>query len=100
MTQGRTKIIACRTVIEEIQHLLPSDMEALTLDSGLHLHPERLRGGLQAMIDGITAHTETIILGYGLCAPLLKPEQAGMQDFLISSQRPLPERGGAYVQGA
>jgi hypothetical protein len=68
VTQGRTRIIACRTVIKEMQHLLPSDMEALTLDSGLHLHPEKLRGELQAMIDEITAHTETIILGYGLCS--------------------------------
>ena len=51
-----------------MQHLLPSDMEPLTLDSGLHLHPEKLRGELQAVIDEITAHTETIILGFGLCS--------------------------------
>jgi hypothetical protein len=68
VTQGRTKIIACRTVIKEMQHLLPSDMEALTLDSGLHLHPDKFRGELQAMIDKITADTEIIILGYGLCS--------------------------------
>jgi hypothetical protein len=43
-------------------------MEPLTLDSGLHLHPEKLRGTLQAMIDDITADTETIILGFGLCS--------------------------------
>jgi hypothetical protein len=68
VTEGRTKIIACRTVIHEMQHLLPSDMEPLTLDSGLHLHPEKLRGTLQTMIDDITADTETIILGFGLCS--------------------------------
>jgi hypothetical protein len=68
VTQGRTRIIACRTVIHEMQHLLPSDMEPLTLDSGLHLHPEKLRGTLQAMVDDITPDTETIILGYGLCS--------------------------------
>ena len=43
-------------------------MEALTLGYGLHLHPVKLPGTLQAMIDGITAYTETIILGYGLCS--------------------------------
>ena len=43
-------------------------MESLVLESGLHLHPDKLRCGLQAMIDEITAHTETIILGYGLCS--------------------------------
>jgi len=68
VTYGQTKIIACRTLIEEMQHLLPSGMEALTLESGLHLHPDRLRGALQAMVDDITADTETIILGYGLCS--------------------------------
>jgi hypothetical protein len=68
VTQGRTRIIACRTVIHEMQHLLPSDMEPLILDSGLHLHPEKMRGTLQAMVDDITASTETIILGFGLCS--------------------------------
>ena len=68
MSHVRTKMIACRTVIEEMQQMLPSDMESLVLESGLHLHPDKLRGALQAMIDGITAHTETIILGYGLCS--------------------------------
>jgi hypothetical protein len=68
VTQGRTKIIACETVIHEMRHLLPSDMEPFTLNSGLHLHPEKLRGTLQAMIDDITADTETIILGFGLCS--------------------------------
>jgi hypothetical protein len=48
--------------------MLPSDMESLVLESGLHLHSDRLRGALQAMIDDITADTETIILGYGLCS--------------------------------
>ena len=43
------------------------------------------------MIDGITAHTETIIFGYGVRAPLLKPEQAGTQGFHISTQGALPE---------
>jgi hypothetical protein len=66
VTQGRTKIIACRTVIHEMHEVLPSDMEAVTLDSESHLHPEKLRGTLQAMIDEITGHTETIILGFGL----------------------------------
>jgi hypothetical protein len=68
MNQGRRIIIACRTVIMEMQHLLPSDMEWHTLESGLHLNPDKLRRNLQAMIDDITADTETIILGYGLCS--------------------------------
>jgi hypothetical protein len=68
MNQGHRIIIACRTVIIEMQQLLPSDIETRTLESGLHLHPDKLRRNLQAMIDDITADTETIILGYGLCS--------------------------------
>lgn len=55
-------------MIGEMQQMLPSDMESLVLESGLHLHPDRLQGTLQRTIDEITAHTETIILGYGLCS--------------------------------
>jgi hypothetical protein len=68
MTQGRTKIIACRTLIEEMRPLLPPGMEVLTLESGLHLHPDKMRDALQALVDDITVDTETIILGYGLCS--------------------------------
>ena len=68
MSRVRTKIIACKTVIEEMQGLLPPDLESITLESGLHLRPDKLRSELQATIDEITADTETIILGYGLCS--------------------------------
>jgi hypothetical protein len=63
-----TTMIACRTVIEEMESLLPAGMAVETLVSGLHLCSDKLRETLQARIDDITAHTETIILGYGLCS--------------------------------
>jgi hypothetical protein len=63
-----TKIIACKTLIKEMGDLLPGSVEAHSLESGLHLNPNRLREALQAMIDEFTAETETIILGYGLCS--------------------------------
>jgi len=44
---------------------VPSDMESLTIESEPHLHPDELRGALQAMIDDITADTKNIILGHG-----------------------------------
>lgn len=68
MSRVKRKIIACKTVIEEMQGLLPPDLGTITLESGLHLRPDKLRGELQATVDDITAHTETIILGYGLCS--------------------------------
>ena len=68
MSHGRTKIIACKTVIQEMQGLLPPDLESITVESGLHLRPDKLRGELQAAVNEITAQTEAIILGYGLCS--------------------------------
>lgn len=68
MNRARTRIIACQTVIEEMRPMLPCGVETLTLESGLHLHPDKLRSSLQEMIDKITADTETIIVGYGMCS--------------------------------
>jgi hypothetical protein len=68
MIHEGSKIIACKTVLEEMKPLLPPDLAYFTLESGLHLHPDKLREALQALIDEITAETETIILGYGLCS--------------------------------
>ena len=86
MTHGQMKIIACRTLIEEMQQLLPSGMQALTLESGLHLHPDKLRDALQAMVDDITADTETIILGYGLCSMGVIGLKAGHSTLVIPRQ--------------
>ena len=68
MSPVRARMIACRTVLKEMEDVLPPDLESLALESGLHLDPEKLRGALQAMIDEITNETETIILGFGLCS--------------------------------
>lgn len=64
----RTEIIACKTVLNEMRPFLPSDTKCHSVESGLHLRPENLRSALQAIVDDITAETETIILGYGLCS--------------------------------
>jgi len=68
MNYTHIKIIACETIIKEMSHLLPRDLEIYTIESGLHLHPEKLKNHLQDMIDQITAETEIIILGFGLCS--------------------------------
>lgn len=65
---GRTKIIACATVIEEmLSHLSPGD-DYCVLDFGLHVSPESLRSNLQETIDLSAKSAETILLGYGLCS--------------------------------
>ena len=65
---GRTKIIACATVIEEMLPHLPRGVGYEVLDFGLHIRPERLRGALQGAIDAASESADTIILGYGLCS--------------------------------
>ena len=61
-------MIACATVIEEMQGWLPADVGHEVLDFGLHLRPEKLREALQAKIDEASAEADVLLLGYGLCS--------------------------------
>ncbi len=67
VSPSRTKVIACATVIEEMQPLMPPAMQRQTLDFGLHLHPNQLTQSLQAAINQST-EADLILLGYGLCS--------------------------------
>lgn len=68
LDSNRTKILACATVIEEMQPLMPPDMDYEVLDFGLHLVPKNLKLMLQEAIDQDCGKYDTIILGYGLCS--------------------------------
>jgi hypothetical protein len=68
MDLARNKIIACKTVINEMRPFLSPDAKCYSVEPGLHLQPENMRSALQAIIDDISADTENIILGYGLCS--------------------------------
>ncbi len=68
MENGRFKIIACATVIEEMLPLMPPEQAYEVLDFGLHLRPEKLKEALQDAIDTAANDFDTIILGYGLCS--------------------------------
>jgi hypothetical protein len=69
MENGRKKVIACATVIEEMLPLMPPDLPYEVLDFGLHLVPKNLKQKLQETIDQACADGfDTIILGYGLCS--------------------------------
>jgi hypothetical protein len=65
---GRTRIIACATVVEEMTPLLPSGVETRVLDFGLHINPKELKRTLQETIDALAPEIDTILLGYGLCS--------------------------------
>lgn len=62
------KVIACETVIEEMQPFLPPAITVEVLDFGLHLVPGELKQMLQRSIDMTAASIQAIVLGYGLCA--------------------------------
>ena len=68
MISGRTKVIACATVIEEMLPLMAPDQAHEVLDFGLHLQPDQLKDALQGAIDAASTSFDTIILGYGLCS--------------------------------
>ena len=65
---SRTKVLACATVIEEMQPLMSPDVDYEVLDFGLHLVPKNLKNILQEAIDENCAAYDTVILGYGLCS--------------------------------
>jgi hypothetical protein len=68
MEELRTKIIACRTVGEELKPFLPNVYTLEMLEYGLHNVPESLHSRLQDAIDATGPEYGTILLGYGLCA--------------------------------
>lgn len=61
-------IIACPTVIEEMNPYLSSEVATEVLDFGLHANPVKLHQTLQTRIDAIEEKTNIIILGYGMCS--------------------------------
>lgn len=63
----KVKILACHTLSDEIQSLLPEGVECEFLEYFLHRVPAKLQAELQKRIDA-TTDAEIILLGYGLCS--------------------------------
>lgn len=68
LTEKRIRVVACKTVIEEMRPLLPSGVTYEVLDFGLHITPEKLRELLQQTVDRMSDDVDVILLGYGLCS--------------------------------
>jgi hypothetical protein len=62
---------------------LPAEMAYEVLDFGLHLEPDGLKKTLQRAIDETHPSTNTIILGYGLCAMAVVGLQAAHAILII-----------------
>jgi hypothetical protein len=80
---ARRRVIACATVIEEIQPFLPDDVSFEVLDFGLHLRPEGLRKVLQEKIDEASSNADVLLLGYGLCSMAVIGLQAKTAHLII-----------------
>jgi len=64
---GKTKILACRTLEDEILSLVSEEIDCEFLDYGLHNTPDKLRSELQQRVDQATDY-DTLLFGYGLCS--------------------------------
>lgn len=64
---SKMKLIACRTLEEELLAVVPPGIEVVFLEYALHNTPDILRQNLQKEFDKDTDH-DTILLGYGLCS--------------------------------
>jgi hypothetical protein len=66
ISSKKVKVIACKTVGEEIQRYLPPTFDFQSLEFGLHEQPKKLNEMLQGQINQVK-NTDVILLGYGLC---------------------------------
>jgi hypothetical protein len=80
---ARRRVIACATVIEEVQPHLPDDVSFEVLDFGLHLRPEGLRKVLQEKINEASQSADVLLLGYGLCSMAVVGLQARTAHLVI-----------------
>lgn len=64
----RQHLIACEVFRDEFEAVCPPDMPRTYLEQGLHRTPGKMPAAIQAVVDGLPAEVETIILGYGLCS--------------------------------
>ena len=79
---NKTKIIACRTLAEEVLAVLPAGLDYEFLEYGLHNTPDKLRQQLQQSLDQSPAYT-TLLFGYGLCSNGVIDLKAPQQTLVI-----------------
>lgn len=63
----KAKVIACYTLADEIQKILPPEIDLELLPYALHREPQKLQFELQQRVDADTEH-DTLLFGYGLCS--------------------------------
>lgn len=82
MMEGKIKIIACKTVMDEIEAIKPPGVLVDYVDYALHRTPDKLRKELQRRIDN-EAGAAVLVFGYGLCSNGLAGLNAGDKTLVI-----------------
>ncbi len=77
------KLIACRSMIEEMRSYLPEDLETTVFDIGLHTRPQVLHDALQHAIGEADGKFDPLLLGYGLCGQAVIGLQAKKSRMVI-----------------
>ncbi len=65
---GKRRLIACEVFRDEFEAVSPPDLVPTYLPQGLHRTPGKMPAAVQEVVDGLSACTELVILGYGLCS--------------------------------
>jgi hypothetical protein len=64
----RSKLIACRVMIDELRPFLAAEMDTEVFEISRHTHPKKLKDALQDAITRADGYYDPILLGYGLCS--------------------------------
>lgn len=78
----KIKIIACKTVMDEIKSLASEEVLIDFVEYALHRTPEKLKEELQSRIDNET-EAEVLVFGYGLCSNGLAGLKSGDKTLII-----------------
>jgi hypothetical protein len=84
LNHQRVVLIACKIIQEPLLSSLPEGFvaEKHFMEFGLHRHPDRLRQGIQEIIDNLIQPC-LVVLGYGLCGNGLHGIKARQHTLLI-----------------
>ena len=67
-TDGKRHLVACEVFRDEFEALAPPGMLQTYLPQGLHNTPTKMPARIQETLDGLSADTGLVVLGYGLCS--------------------------------
>lgn len=82
LTNGKSLVIACGVLKEQIRSLGDTPHSFMYLEQGLHSSPGMLRGKLQEAINSSKEYS-LLLLGYGMCGGAMEGIKAGHHQKMI-----------------